>query len=212
MPDVTFNAIVSAVQSDANFDATVISTNFQNIADVVNSNNLDSVNYSLSSANTGSGFLSQHFGVFQVLSQHITTDAIRSDIISNTRTAFPIQGFGIVNSHLEFANTTDCVRILQFGIRADKLQEARISKAFTVASTVVSFTDSVAFSDAIEGNPAYTASPVIQRTAIVQSAGAIASKRGMSFYNISSTGMSYFVYLASGASHSATVHLNVIGK
>lgn len=211
MGNVTFNAIVSAPQSDANFDATVISTNYQNIAGVVNSNNLDSDNYSLSSASSASGFLSQHFAFQQVVSQHISTNAIGSDIISNTRTAFPIQGFGIVNSHLQFANTTDCVRVLQFGIRADKMQGARLSQSYNVASAVVSFTDSVAISDAYEGNPAYSFAPVIQKTSIKQAAN-IPAQRAMAFFTVASDELHFVVNFASGSAHTATVYIDVIGK
>lgn len=214
MPDVTFNAIASASATDANFIAASVSTNFANIAAVINSNNLNSVNYS------ASAILSSNVAFNALLSQHVSNNAIIAAKISDSN---------IEHRHLEFrtkasdtagSTALNPARVVQLGEAADNVKYARISATHTMKNDIARHSFALQFSDCLDwgGTTPFTATPIFANMPNIAATGP-----GNSFLvqavvatviNSVSAGLVYVMQnLSMGAATiTNTVHAEVYGK
>jgi hypothetical protein len=194
MPNVTFNAITSADNTADNFIATVISTNFNNIATVVNSGGLDSVNYGLSSALTsntdGDAIMSSNVSHNQIVSQHLSNSLAASQKFGDSAVMSKHFADGAVvpaklNSgcvqapNIDYNSGDNGVRMLQIGETpegAGGVVAARITHSFgftlTNPDTVVA---TISWANAIDGDPGFTAPPTFCAEPIADVAGTAAA-------------------------------------
>ena len=127
--------------------ASVVSENFTRIAAAINSNNLNSENY----------------GVSSVRSQNIQTAAIGvGHIQQNAVVAFHISAGAVLHEKVQFASNADGVRILQIGAASSDMPAngvigGRYTNTLAVAASTASH--NIAFSDALDGAPGFTGDP-----------------------------------------------------
>jgi hypothetical protein len=139
--------------------ASVISDKFSDIQGVL-SGKLDSENYK--DAN--------------VLSQHISSDAVRSQHISDSQ----VVGFSlhaVQEKHMDYASSNTGARVLRYGVastdggmRPGGVAAARMTQTFGVPSNTsqpnATFSFTAKFSNAIEGEPSFFANPNVNQPQI----------------------------------------------
>lgn len=150
MPNVSFSDIVSATGSPGNFNAGVVSQNFNNVRSIANTAyyGFDSFNYATDSA----GFASQHISTGQIETAHLTSGAIALGKINS---------YQIESRHVNFKSSDGGIMAVQHAATSSVYRPTpcRCSLTFAATTDTVSCT-SVVFTystHAIEGNPAFTA-------------------------------------------------------
>lgn len=208
MPNVTFNNIVSASGGTGNFIASVISTNYNNVATIMNSGGLDSDNY----------------GVSAIKSSNIVHNAIAgvSHMADNAIVSAKIKDSTMRNREFHFGGLAGeaVVRIVQLGAGADNNKHHRISAVYTSPGSSTSLTPALQFSDALDWGATdspFTETPVIAAAPALQmGVGGTASNRPVNIALTTMNSVSADIVVAlsgtQAASFSYTVNVDVWGK
>lgn len=162
MPNVTFNAIASVSGGTGNFIASVISTNYNNVATVINSRGLDSDNYGASAILGGNIGHIAILGIVGGTNFHMASSAVVSQKLANN---------AVLHKHLmKLGSSNDLVRTIFLGVGAKGNKHQRYSVTYQAAA-VTKDTVTVQFSDALDwgtSDSPFTETPVIAAVPAVQ--------------------------------------------
>ena len=224
MISVPMISIVSADNSDANFDASDLwanhanslsGGNFNRLSKAIYPRRLNSDNYQeawsadstlLSVESANFGFLSDHFSQGGINTAVVSQSQINSTILSNSQ---------VGHAHMNFKASDNGVRVVQAPI--NNLQAARasftVSIDYTATNLIKTTSASIAFSNAIDGDPGFTAAPILEGRPMF--VATISNPKGARYAiatNIQSSGASFIFGFLAATSESYTVHVGLAGK
>ncbi len=208
MAEVSFHGIVSAVQSDSNHIAASIWSdvgalsaqgNFNQVMNAVNANNLNSKNYGISS--DGNGFLSQHFSVGQIRSDHISDSAVVAEKVNDG---------AVLHDNLNLKSSDNGVRVLQVG--EAQLKGVRVSQVQTVTITGSPWTYSagVTFSDSPEGDPGFIKAPILMGVPFLERQAAVLVDIGVKITALDKTSVAFLITSGASGPGSESYTINIV--